>query len=147
MDYLYVRKLLEKWTGVPIGKIAERLNSEDWAVTTYNRRVYYLRDFFSWLVGQGVISLNPLAEVRGKREKKRKKNSRREPLNEEEIERLLDAVKNNTFCHKAARPQHSYYYPFLKFMFITGVRNAEAIGLRVKYMGLSINDQMFEKRI
>jgi integrase len=59
------------------------------------------------------------------------------PLEENEIIQLLDAVKNDTYCPPASNFKHSFYYPFLKFIFYTGVRNAEAIGLRVRHVDLS----------
>ncbi|WP_217605799.1 hypothetical protein [Chitinophaga sp. GbtcB8] len=51
IDYLYTRKLLEKWANVPIDQIAEKLNSTDWAFTTYNRRLNYLKTLFYLVVG------------------------------------------------------------------------------------------------
>lgn len=134
IDYLYTRKLLEKWVNVPIDQVAQKLNAENWAVTTYNRRLGYLGTFFTWLVSKRVIDLNPLQNVCRKREKKRKKNSRRIPLEEGEILTFLETIKNNTYCHPSSAVKHSYYYPFLSFIFYTGVRNAEAIGLRVRHV-------------
>lgn len=136
IDYLYTRRLLEKWVDVPIGQVAQKLNGENWAITTYNRRLGYLTTFFTWLVSKKVVDLNPLQDVCRKREKKRKKNPRRVPLEENEILIFLDAIKNNTYCHPCSAVKHSYYYPFLTFIFHTGVRNAEAIGLRVRHVDL-----------
>lgn len=134
IDYLYTRRLLEKWVNVPIDQVAQKLNGENWAVTTYNRRLGYLTTFFTWLVSKKVVDLNPLQDVCRKREKKRKKNPRRIPLEEGEILIFLDTIKNNTYCHHCSAIKHSYYYPFLTFIFHTGVRNAEAIGLRVRHI-------------
>lgn len=103
----------------------------------YNRRLGYLTTFFTWLVSKKVIYLNTLKDVCRKREKKRKKNSKRIHLEEREILTLLDAIKNDTYCHPFSRFKHSYYYPFLSFIFYTGVGNAEAIGLRVRHIDLA----------
>jgi integrase len=137
VDYLYTRKVLEKWVDIPISKIAERLNNEKWAITTYNRRLHYLKAFFAWLLGSGIVTQNYLADVRRKREKKKKKNPRRVPISEEEVAIFLEAIKNDTYCPTASRFKHSHYYPFLFFIFSTGVRNAEAIGLRVRHVDLA----------
>ncbi|MBO9201589.1 MULTISPECIES: site-specific integrase [Niastella] len=134
IDYLYTRRLLEKWVNIPIDQVAQKLNGENWAVTTYNRRLGYLNTFFAWLVSRKVIELNPLQDVCRKREKKRKKNPRRIPLEETEILTFLEAIKNNTYCQPSSAVKHSYYYPCLSFIFYTGVRNAEAIGLRVRHV-------------
>jgi integrase len=137
IDYLYTRRMLEKWVDVPIDQVAQKLNTENWAVTTYNRRLGYLNTFFLWLLSKKVIDLNPLQDVCRKREKKRKKNPRRVPLAEKEILSFLDAIKKDTYCHPCSAFKHSFYYPFLAFIFYTGVRNAEAIGLRVRHIDLA----------
>jgi integrase len=95
-------------------KVAQKLNGESWAITTHNRRLGYLTTFFTWLVSKRV--------------------PRRMPLEEGEILAFLEAIRNNTYCHPSSAVKHSYYYPFLAFIFYTGVRNAEAIGLRVRHV-------------
>lgn len=69
-----------------------------------------------------------------RRDKNKKKCARRKPLEENEIVTFLEAIKNDTHCPSSSRFKHSYYYAFLAFIFHTGVRNAEAIGLRVKHI-------------
>ncbi len=100
IDYLYIRKWLEKCTNVPTDSIAEKLNSENWAVTTYNRRLSYLDTFFVWLLETGTLDKNYLKGVCKKREKSKKKCLRRKPLEENEIISLLEAVKNNTIVQR-----------------------------------------------
>jgi integrase len=139
IDYLYIRKWLEKGIKLSIYSIAERLNSEVWAVTTYNRRLSYLTTFLTWLVDSGIIERNPLKDVCKKRDKRKIKCSRRKPLEENEIVSFLDAIKNDTYCPTPNRFRHSHYYPFLAFIFHTGVRNAEAIGLKVKHIDFGTN--------
>lgn len=131
--------MLERWKGLSVNTTAELLNAKNWKPTTYNKRLKCLCDFFEWLVLKGSISANPLKGVARKRNKKSKRNPKRVPLSEEEILKLLKAVKNDTFCPAASQFKHSHYYPFLYFMFLTGVRNAEAIGLRVKHVDLANN--------
>jgi integrase len=137
IQYLYVRKFLEKWPGTPITKLAAKLNAENWATRTYNDRLTLLKPFFSWLLDTGVIGMHPLKEVRRKKNKGNRKNPRRTPMEEVEIIALLVAIKNDTYCPAASRFKHSNYYPFLSFIFFTGVRNAEAIGLKVSHINFS----------
>lgn len=134
IDYLYIRRWLEKQINIPVHLIPEKLNNEIWAVTTYNRRLSYLNTFLAWLVESAIIERNPLKNVCKKREKSKKKCLRRKPLEEKEIVTFLEAIKNDTHCPSSSRFKHSYYYPFLVFIFHAGVRNAEAIGLRVKHI-------------
>jgi integrase len=53
------------------------------------------------------------------------------PFSEAEISAILEAIRKDSFCSSGARYKHSHYFPFLYFIFKTGVRNAEAVGLRV----------------
>ncbi|MDX2046091.1 MAG: tyrosine-type recombinase/integrase [Chitinophagaceae bacterium] len=139
VDYLYIRKWLERCDGIPIHLIAQKLNDENWAITTYNRRLSYLNTFFSWLLESSLIVYNPLKNVCKKKGKGKKICSRRKPLEENEIITLLEAIKNDTYCPVNSRFKHSFYFPFLTFVFFTGVRNAEAIGLRVKHIDFMNN--------
>lgn len=141
IDYTGVSRVLGKYVNVPIEDIAGKIAAEKWCVSTYNKRLNYLNGFLSWLVTTGVITANPLAEVKRRREKKKKKCSRREPLTEEEINIFLDAIRKDTYCHIFSPFKHSHYYSFLKFIFCTGVRNAEAIGLKVKHLDF-VNKQI-----
>ena len=126
IDYFDVRKLLERYINVPLDEIASKIAVENWCTTTYNKRLSFLCNFFKWLFDTGIINSNPLLYVSKRRDKKKKKNERRKPLTEDEISTFLEAIRKDTFCHKASAFKHSFYYRFLKFIFLTGVRNAEA---------------------
>jgi integrase len=89
-----------------------------------------LKDFVKWLIKKGIWSFNALEDINAKRIKK-VKHEKRKPFSENEIKRILDAFKNDTYTPKSSSFKHSHYYPFIYFIFKTGVRNAEAIGLRV----------------
>lgn len=134
IDYFWTLRVLEKYVNVPVEDIAGKIAAEKWCISTYNKRLNCLSGFLSWLVTTGAIASNPLLEVKRKRDKKKKKCVRREPLTEEEINIFLEAIRKDTYCHKSSPSKHSFYYPFLQFIFFTGVRNAEAIGLKVKHV-------------
>lgn len=134
--FLYTRRLLENWANTSIELIPQKLNSKNWAVVTYNEKLTLLKQFFTWLLETGVIAKHPLKDVRRRRNKKKIKNPKRMPMEENEISTFLTAIKNDTYCPTLSRFKHSHYYPFLAFVFFTGVRNAEAIGLRVKHVNL-----------
>lgn len=129
IDYNSVRNMLRKWKQVNQSNILTKLNTETFCPGTYNRRLNMLKGFIKWLVKSGAWQINPLEDVNPKRIKK-VKQAQRKPFTEEEIRRILHAFKNDTFCPKCSSFKHSHYYPFIYFIFKTGVRNAEAIGLR-----------------
>jgi integrase len=131
VDYYHLRNTLRKWGEFDQNSILTRLNKESFGAKTYNNRLGILKNFSKWLVKQNVWSNDPLEEVSKKRVKKTMK-AQRAPFTIEEISAILSAFKENTFCSRASRYPHSHYYPFVYFLFKTGVRPAEAIGLRVR---------------
>jgi integrase len=131
VDYYHLRNTLRKWGEFDQDTILTRLNKESFGAKTYNNRLGILKNFSKWLVKQGVWSVDPLEEVIRKRVKKAIK-PQRTPFTVEEISAILSAFKENTFCSRASRYPHSQYYPFIYFLFKTGVRPAEAIGLRLR---------------
>jgi integrase len=130
VDYYHLRNTLRKWGEFDQDTILSLLNKESFGAKTYNNRLGILKNFSKWLVRQKVWSVDPLEEVSRKRVKKAIK-PQRTPFIIEEISTILSAFKENTFCRRASRYPHSHYYPFIYFLFKTGVRPADAIGLRV----------------
>jgi integrase len=129
-DYYHLRNTLRKWRVFNESTALSLLNKEAFGPKTYNNRLGILRNFSKWLVNQGVWSSDPFDGVNRKRMKKTSK-PQREPFAMEEISCILRAFRENTFCSRASRYPHSHYHPFIFFLFKTGVRPAEAIGLRV----------------
>lgn len=134
-NYNSTRNMIRKWGRVDSGNILSKFNSLPNFAVTYNRRLTILRTYLDWLVDQQLWETNPLSTVQRKKVK-RKILVEREPFTEEEIGRILQAFRTNEACSKYSNTKHSFYYPFMYFMFKTGVRNAEAIGLRVKHIDL-----------
>lgn len=130
VDYYHLRNTLRKWGEFDQDTILPRLNKESFGAKTYNNRLGILKNFSKWLVKQGVWLVDPLEEVCRRKVKKVIK-PQRAPFTIEEISVILGAFKENKFCSRASRYPHSFYYPFIYFLFKTGVRPAEAIGLRV----------------
>lgn len=129
-NYNSTRNMISKWGKITQQNILINLNNETFCAATYNRRLTILKNFSGWMVLNGFWLKNPLAEVQSKKFK-RIKDAKREPFTELEIRRILNAFKYDAACSKYQFFKHSYYYPFMYFLFKTGVRNAEAIGLRV----------------
>lgn len=134
-NYNSTRNMIRKWGRVDSGNILSKFNSQPNLAVTYNRRLTILRTYIDWLVDQQLWDANPLSTVQRKKVK-RKMLVERQPFTEEEIGRILQAFRTNEACSKYSNTKHSFYYPFIYFMFKTGVRNAEAIGLRVKHVNL-----------
>jgi integrase len=129
-NYNSTRNMLRKWGEIKEGNIQHKLSLEKNAAVTYNRRLTILKSFVKWLVKNGIWISNPLEDINPKKVKK-VKLPKRAPFTVVEIQQILAAFKNDTFTPKSSAYKHSHYYPFIYFLFKTGVRNAEAIGLRV----------------
>ena len=129
-NYNSCRNMIRKWGKVTQDNILGKLNKETFCNGTYNRRLTILKSYADWLITKSYWKQNPFQLVQRKKVK-HVKLAKREPFTETEISKILHAVKNDSFCSTASFYKHSHYYAFLYFMFKTGVRNAEAIGLRV----------------
>jgi len=129
-DYFHLRNKLQKWGQFGPDDMLSRHNLEQCSPKTFNKRLSILKLFANWMVKQNIWTVNPFDGVSRRKVKKTEKQDRI-PFTEEEIRLILDAIKNDRFCPSSSRYKHSFYYPFIYFIFKTGVRNAEAVGLRV----------------
>jgi integrase len=94
-----------------------------------------LKAFFQWAKKKKLVSEDPLEDVLPRKIKKTE-NPSRKPFSEEEIIKVSSAFKNDTYS-TSSNDKHFPYYPFVYFIFKTGVRNAEAVGLRVRHIDLN----------
>jgi len=129
-NYNATRNMLRKWDQVSQNNIVRKFNAEIFCSSTYNRRLTILKSFVNWLIIQKMWDFNPLLSVNNKRNKIIKSPSRT-PFSEQEIHKILDAFNQNTACSSQSNYKHSHYYPFIYFIFKTGCRPSEAVGLRV----------------
>jgi len=145
IDYYSTRSMMKKWDDLDIKNLVGNLNREVIAPKTYNRRLIILKAFFDWAKRKEIVTQNPLEDVLPKKTRKTEKPNRR-PFSKAEIKIILEAFSKNKFCSPYSAFKHSHYYPFMFFMFKTGVRNAEAIGLRVRDIDF-INNQIHIREV
>lgn len=129
-DYFQMRNTLRSWGEIGSQNMLLKLNKANYSAKTFNERLSMLNGFARWMVKMGKWKMNPFEEV-SRRKVKRVEHPERKPFTEEEIKRILHAIKNDTYCPPSSTCKHSLYYPFIYFLFKTGVRNGEAVGLRV----------------
>ena len=134
-NYNSTRNMLKKWGEITQENIVKKFNTETFCSKTYNRRLSILKNFINWLIEQNVWAFNPLLSVNNKKNKIIK-NPDRTPFTEKEIHKILTAFKLNTACSSHSNFKHSHYYPFIYFIFKTGCRPSEAVGLRVSSIDL-----------
>lgn len=66
--------------------------------------------------------------------KKTVRDSSRNPFSAQERDAIMTAFENNTYSSKFAPVSHSYYAPYVRFLFMTGARPEEAIALKWKHI-------------
>ncbi len=137
-DYHHLRNTLRKWGELDNSQLLIALNKENYSPKTFNERLSMLSHFSNWMVQQEIWANNPFAGV-SKRKVKRTQLDDRKPFTECEIALILEAFKYDKVCPKSSSVKHSHYYPFVYFLFKTGVRNAEAVGLRVGHLDFEHN--------
>lgn len=144
-DYRAMHSILKRWGTYTVNDILELLDKESWSVNTYNRRLGMLKVFTYWLHKSKKLEIDFLDDVTTKKETTSDNPDKdeviglRDPFTNNEVVRILESFCNNTHCSKYCQPKHSYYYPFIYFIFRLGVRNAEAVGLKIKDLDLDKN--------
>jgi integrase len=96
------------------------------AASTFNKRLGYLKTCLCWAMTEKLVESNPFEKV------KTRKASKPEikPFTLDEMKTILAAFER----------QHSHYSPFVQFMFLSGVRTSEAIGLQWKHIDFDRNE-------
>lgn len=130
--YTAIRVGLDK-SNPTIASLSEWLQpSEGLSPATFNARCGYLRRCFRWAVSEGLTDANPLDKVPTRRTTK----TRIKPFSPDEVSNILHALRSNRFKPSASAFPHSLYANWVEFLFLTGCRPSEAIGLQVKHVNL-----------
>lgn len=105
-----------------IAKTSPKLDDTKWltdaaiAPATFNKRLGYLKSCYSWAVSQEMLLTNPCDRIKSR---KAPVNNIK-PFNIEEIYKIVQGFDKISL----------HYSPFVQFLFQTGCRLSEAIGLR-----------------
>jgi integrase len=139
------RNHLEKLSGSPeMDTVAVR----DWAmknlsVDSAKRLISQLSACYAWAKNSKLIEANPFAgmasELKLPRSKKISVGDREiEPFTATERDLIITAFKTNQFCHPFTSKNHlhSNYAAYVEFLFYTGCRPSEAIGLQWRNIDL-----------
>jgi len=120
--YQCVRRAIEKADN-PFLKDVGWLQKASWAASTFNRRLSMLRSAIAHSVGLGKISIDPLAKItarEGSLEEEEAAESKKQPFTNEESSQIILAFEKS----------YPSYAPFVEFLFYTGARTGEAVGIR-----------------
>jgi len=136
---LQTERMLKRWKIEHLSELPDYITADKkLGPVTFNDRLSILKRFTKWCVKRKYIKACPLEDI-----PKRKKdyvNKKRDPYTDAELLRLLEAFQSKAHLKR-------YYYPFIKFILLTGVRNSEAIGLKVQHVDFSNNVIHIEKAL
>jgi integrase len=135
-------QMLLRWSNMPgkvvltLDMIPQFLIAEKISPSTFNKRKSHLKQFYEYLVRQGFVKYNTLAEIKSRKVSKSVPRNHK-PFSEPEVVQILDAFKTDKFMNPNNGFRHSHYYLFVKFIFHTGVRVGEAAAVQVKDLNLT----------
>lgn len=135
-DYGKIEKRIRK---LPTQNLNAAVSIRDFLLKSYSaeiakRTLKEINACCNWGMRSNLIPSNPfLGMVREIKTKKTKKSSRL-PFARNEREAIIRAFESNAYCSRYAPLKHSYYTPYVRFLFLTGCRPEEAIALKWKHI-------------
>jgi len=90
------------------------------APATFNKRLSYVKSCFNWAVKEGKVSDSPFDKVKSRKASV----GQVKPFSVDEMRAIVTGFEN----------QAHHYAPFVRFLFLTGARLSEAIGLRWEHI-------------
>jgi len=150
------RNHLQKLSGLPR---ADAVAIRDWAVANLSidsakRLISQLSACYGWAKNSKLIEANPFAgmasEMKLPRSKKISAGDRDvEPFTAAERDSIIAAFKTNRFCHPftSGNHLHSNYAAYVQFLFYTGCRPSEAIGLQWKNIDFNKRIVLFQDAV
>lgn len=135
-DYGKIQKRIEK---LPTQDLSQAVKIRDYLLKIYSSEVAKrtLKQFnacCNWAVRSKLIDSNPFNGMASEIKSKKAGKTSRMSFSKEERDAIIKAIENNTYTSKFAPTPHSYYAPYVKFLFFTGCRPEEAIALKWKHI-------------
>ncbi len=135
-DYGKIEKRIRKF---PKQFLENAIDIQSYLLKNYStevtkRTLKHLSACCNWAMRKRLITENPFNELA--KEIKTKKTSRvsRKPFSRSCVAAIISAFENNTYSSKYSPVAHSYYVPYVKFLFYTGCRPEEAIALKWRHI-------------
>jgi integrase len=117
--YYYLRRQILK-AGNPLSLDTAWFTQNTLAATSNNRRLWLLNKMSAWAVTEGLLSYNPWAKIKPRKTTKEIVK----PFSQEEAARIIAGFEQS----------YPAWVPFAKFLFLSGCRMSEAIGLQWKHV-------------
>ncbi len=123
---------------LPISTRLEAIEFRDWLLlgckpVTAKKYITLLNACHTWAISCGLLEKNPFADMA--RELKARSDDTPDPFTLDEVNAILSAFKSSSL--------YSYYYPYVKFLFLTGARPEDGVGLLWKHVNLARGEILF----
>jgi integrase len=110
--------------------------SDKYSLESVRRTLVQLNACINWAIESGLYTgdnkvtylLKDLKQVKGTKQKSK------QGFTSQERDLILDAFLTDKYCPPASGFTHSHYYPFVRFLFLTGCRPEEAIAIKWKHI-------------
>ena len=151
--YGHFTKYLEK---LPTHDLSKATEIRDYALKTFpiescKRFIVRLNACCDWAMKSGMISENPFrgmaTEIKPPKSQRNSEEEDIQPFTTEERDTILRALAENKLCNKHSGFKHSYYRPYVEFLFLTGCRPSEAIALQWKHISKDFRTINFERAL
>lgn len=120
--YAVLRRQITKAQPQPLTCEVKWLTEMDIKPATFNKKVSYLKNCLDWAKREGLVDSNPWLKVRGRKQTK----ETIKPFTKEEARAIVTEFER----------LYPAWVPFVKFLFLSGCRLSEAIGLRWQHVDL-----------
>jgi integrase len=117
--YHYLRRQIVK-AGNPLSLDTAWFTNNALSPSSNNRRLWLLTKMSTWAVSEGLLSINPWLKVRPRKTTKQIIK----PFSQEEAAKIIAGFEKT----------YPAWVPFTKFLFLSGCRMSEAIGLQWKHI-------------
>uniref|UniRef100_B8HYI0 Integrase family protein n=1 Tax=Cyanothece sp. (strain PCC 7425 / ATCC 29141) TaxID=395961 RepID=B8HYI0_CYAP4 len=130
-DFAKARNHIAK---LPTKSLDDASQIRDWllnnlSVDAARRCLVQIKAACEWALGEGIIDRNPFASMTIKPPKGLGEDADINPFTKEERDLIINAFASDRY--------YSYLAPFVRFLFTTGCRPSEAIGLQWKHVNSS----------
>lgn len=141
MHFRPIARRVEKY-GKPIKSRQDATKFLLWLDTqvsaeTSRKTVQNLSACYEWGIQQGLVKENPFEGL--SKAIRRGSSSKLKPFSRKERERIIRAFESDPF--------YSHYAPFVKFLFMTGCRTSEAVGLCWRHVPLDCSFVEFKEAV
>lgn len=110
--------------GVPSARRVRSYLQSNTTPATTRKMLMHLRACCDWATDEGLLMANPFVDLKVS---SRGRSREPQPFSRDEMEQIIKAFGEH--------PQYAYYTPFVRFLFLTGCRTSEAVGLRWSDVG------------